>query len=338
VCLADIDPQPIRWLWRGWIPAGKITILDGDPGLGKSLLALDLAARVSTGRPMPNSASSLPASGVVLLSAEDDPADTIRPRLDAVGGDPSRVVMLNTVRVRTGEGRTVDRMPTLADVAELRAAVKRTDARLLIIDPLMAYLGGADSHVDSEIRSRFAPLAELAAATHVAVLVIRHLNKKGGVGNPIYRGGGSIGIIAAARAGMLVAPDPDDTGRRVLAATKSNLAPLPPALAYRIEAVDDVPTISWLGRTDYTAGQLLEATNTDARPSHALEEGKDFLRRLLAAGPVVVSEVKEAAREVGISEPTLRRAKTALDIRAVQDRSGAGRGVSGWSWVLGDHP
>ena len=339
-CLADVEPQQIRWLWPGRVPVGKLTVLDGDPGLGKSLITLELAARVSTGRPMPDGATSdLPGpAGVVLMSAEDDPADTIRPRLDAAGGDPERVAILQFVPEKLGNsGRNSPRMPTLADIGSLKVALERHEARLLVIDPLMAYLGDTDSHVDSQIRSRLAPLAELAASTGTAVVVVRHLNKRGGDGNPIYRGGGSIGIIGAARAGLLVAPDPDDpeSGKRVLASTKSNLALLPPALAYKIEVVQNMPKITWLGRTTYSAAQLLEAASSDSERS-ALDEGRDFLGQILEDGPMAADKIQKQARKAGLSDITVRRAKKALGVRANSERTPDGRRVSGWVWSLPD--
>src|SRR5262249_8218950 len=216
--LSDVTPQPVRWLWRGRIRIGKLTVLDGDSGLGKSLLSTDLAARISKARLMPdNTANDLrDPAGVVILSAEDDPSDTICPRLKATGADLSRIVLLAGLR----DSDSV-RLPTLADLEAIRHAITLVNAKLVIIDPLMAYLPGrVDSHRDQDIRSSLAPLAALAAETGVAVLVIRHLNKTEGK-NALYRGGGSIGIIGAARSGLLVAQDPEDEERRILAVTKS---------------------------------------------------------------------------------------------------------------------
>lgn len=231
--LSDVTPSAMRWLWPGRVPFGKVTVLDGDPGLGKSLLSLDLAARTSTARPMPDGAFSdlSDPAGVVILSAEDDLSDTIRPRLEAAGADLSRIVAL------TAAHDTADtRLPMLSDLDAIRQAIVQVSAKLLIVDPLMAYLPGkVDSHRDQDIRRSLAPLASLAAETGVAVLVIRHLNKTEGK-NALYRGGGSIGIIGAARSGLLVAKDPDDPDgeRRILVPTKSNLAKLPPG-PWRIE-------------------------------------------------------------------------------------------------------
>lgn len=194
--LSDVVPQPVRWLWRGRIPFGKVTILDGDPGLGKSLVSLDVAARVSTARTMPDGTTGdlIEPAGVVLLSAEDDSADTIRPRLEAAGADVSRIVHLRAVREADGTMQPV----TLTSLTELQTAINEVNAKLVIVDPLMAFLPAkVDSHRDQDIRRSLAPLVALAAETGVAVLVIRHLNKTSSTGNPLYRGGGSIGIIGA---------------------------------------------------------------------------------------------------------------------------------------------
>jgi RecA-family ATPase len=192
-------------------------------------------------------------AGVVLLSAEDDPADTIRPRLEAAGADLSRIIMLAGLR----DGDSV-RLPTLTDLDAIKHAIAQVNAKLVIVDPLMAYLPGkVDSYRDQDVRRILAPLAALAAETGAAVLVIRHLNKTEGK-NALYRGGGSIGIIGAARSGLLVAKDPEDEERRILAVTKSNLAKTPPALAYRIATTaDEIPYLVWEGTTDYTAASLL---------------------------------------------------------------------------------
>ncbi|MBI4491368.1 MAG: AAA family ATPase [Chloroflexi bacterium] len=322
VSLADVQSERVSWLWPGRVPLGKLTILDGDPGLGKSAITTDLAARVSTGGAMPDGTRSDldgPA-GVVLLSAEDGLADTIRPRLDAAGADVSRIVALTAVprldlnpdpeqppRVRLD-------LPTIADLSAIREAIARVDARLVIVDPLMAYLpSGSNSYRDQDVRRVLAPLAVLAAELDVAVVVIRHLNKMAG-GNPLYRGGGSIGIIGAARSGLLVAPDPDqpDGARRILASTKSNLSEPPPALAYHLEAVaSGAVRVVWEGAVQHTASSLL-AQSADGEERGALAEARDFLREVLADGPRPARDVQREARDASITEITLRRARSGL--------------------------
>src|SRR2546426_355266 len=196
IFLSQVEAQPVHWLWDKRIPLGKITLLDGDPGMGKSLLALDLAARVSSGLPMPDGTPG-PQGGVILIAPEDDAGDTLRPRLQAAGGDPSRVLLLTSVPgLETHKMALVDRPFSLShDLELLERAIERINARLVVLDPLMAVLGGCiDSCRDQEIREVFTPLAHLAERTGCAILIIRHLTK-GTSHNALYRRAGSIGII-----------------------------------------------------------------------------------------------------------------------------------------------
>ncbi|TAK26893.1 MAG: hypothetical protein EPO21_24715 [Chloroflexota bacterium] len=334
VCLADVEPEEVEWLWRGYIPFGKITAGDGDPGLGKSTMLLNIAARVTTGRPMPDGSCSdigRPA-GVLLLTAEDDPADTIRPRLDAAGADVSKVSILQYVTTCDEEGNEHERFPTIPDHLHIiERAIEAIDARLVIIDPIMAYLStDVNAHHDQDVRQALAPLAAIAERTGAAVVIIRHLNKTNG-SNPLYRGGGSIGIIGAARSGLLVAKDPDDlTGkRRILASSKCNLAEEPVSLIYHLESADNgVVRIVWDGLSAHTAGTLL-AQPTSSEEGEAVTEAKEVLRGILRSGPRLTKEVTKEAKAAGVSERTLWRAKTALGVKA-RKRSFDGA----WQWEL----
>jgi len=334
VRLTDVASRAVRWLWPGRLPLGKLTVLDGDPGLGKSALTLDLAARVSAGRPMPDGVRELGGPrGVVLLSAEDGLEDTIRPRLEAASADLARVIALTSV---VGQARRLTtRLPTLSDLKPIREAVAAVDAALVVVDPIMAFLpSGVDGSNDAQIRSVLAPLAVLANKVGAAVLVVRHLTKSGRA-NPLYRGGGSIGIIGGARSGLLAARDPRDPAgtRRVLASTKVNLAAPPPSLAYRVEAAPNGSIrILWEGPTDHTATSLLD--DLSARDQRgALAEAREVLRQLLADGPKPVPAIQAEARQAGINERTLRRAREALGI---VPRKGGFRG--GWLWELPPAP
>lgn len=327
--LDTVQPERVRWLWPGRIPIGKLSVVDGDPGLGKSLITLDLAARVSIGAAMPDGmATDLGGpAGVVLLSAEDDPADTIRPRLDAAGADVARIAALTAICTGSRE-----RMPSLDALGMIEQAIAQTGARLVVVDPLMAYLPTAtDSHRDQDIRSLLAPLGQLAARSAVAIVIVRHLNKRSG-GNPLYRGGGSIGIVGAARSGLLVAHDPDDADgqRRILAVTKSNLSAEAPALAYRVDSAGGVPRIRWEGPTQHTATQLVAEGASDGEGRGALAEAREWLSDILADGPQPAKEIQRAAREAGISDITLRRAREAI---ASVMRLGGGTGQR-WLWAL----
>jgi AAA domain-containing protein len=311
--------EPVRWLWPGRIPLGKLTILDGDPGLGKSLITLDLIARVTSGRGMPAELDALVRElsgephGAVLLSAEDGLGDTIAPRLLAAGATLERIIALQTVRdLDITAGTTYERSFLLPrDLETLAAAVEGIRARLVVIDPLMAFLDPSiNSFRDQDARATLAPLSRLAEATGAAVLNLRHLNKSAG-GNALYRGGGSIGIIGAARSGLLAAKDPNDPEhQRVLASSKSNLGPPLPSLRYRL-VVDESqtqPRVEWLGACDYTAGMLLAASGEEEK-SGALEEATAWLGELLADGPRPGGEIKRLATQAGISERTLGRAR-----------------------------
>jgi len=293
----------VEWLWEGRIPLGKITLIDGDPGTGKSAATTDLGARVSVGKPWPDG-SECRAGGVVILSAEDGLADTIRPRFDAAGGDPARAVALSTVPDAEGNERQVA-IPD--DLHVIEAAIERVGAVLVVIDPLMAFLPGeVNSHRDQDVRRALAPLARLAERTGTAVVVIRHLNKGQG-GNVLYRGGGSIGIVGAARSGLLIAKDPENESRRVLASIKSNLAAAAPSLVFGLSSTESgAVRVDWKGESTLDAAALLSAP-TDPEERSVFQEAKDLLREVLSEGPVPAAEVKQEARSADISERTQER-------------------------------
>jgi putative DNA primase/helicase len=331
VTLADVEPERVTWLWDGHLPAGKLVVLDGDPSVGKSTLAIDWAARLSVGAPWPDG-TGCPLGDVLVLSAEDGLADTIRPRLDAAGGDPARVHALTDVTFRDDEGNLRQRSVTLADVEQINFAIAKYGARLVIIDVLMAYLPGkVDSHKDQDIRTVLARLADLGEKTGCCLLLLRHLNKSG-AGNPLYRGGGSIGIVGAARAGFVAATDPDDETRRVLASTKQNLAPEPESLAYRLVGADNgVAKVEWLGSSEATAATLLASHERDDERTER-DEAAEWLIDYLEAndGTAIAGAVIKAAAAVGIAKTTLTRARQRAGVTSVK----AGM-KDGWSWNLG---
>ena len=325
VTLSHVAPERVTWLWDGRLPAGKLVTLDGDPGLGKSTLALTFAAIVTTGGRWPDGSYCKHPGDVVLLSAEDGLADTIRPRCDAAGANPDRIHAVQGVPI--DEDGTL-RPPTLADITHLRELVDRTGARLVIIDVLMAYLPvSTDSHRDQDVRVILARLAGLADATGATVLLLRHLNKGKGV-DPLYRGGGSIGIVGAARAGLLVAADPGDEDVRVLAWLKNNLAPIPESLTYRLapDELRDVARVEWLGASDRRPRDLL-GDSDDGVGAEAERWLADYLEQ---EGTAPSKDIKAQARKnAGITERSLQRAANTL--RVVIESKGFPR--STW-WTL----
>ena len=325
--MSAVSPVEVSWLWPGRIPLGRLTVLDGDPGLGKSSVTLDVAARVTSGLAMPDGSRGLAGpAGVVLLGAEDGLADTVRPRLDAAGADCARVYALTGARDEDGRLR----LPTVGDIDAIREAADAVGASLLIIDPLSAYMGrGVDGHRDTDVRQALADLAALAERIGLAILVVRHLSKSGGA-NPLYRGGGSIALIAAARSGLLLARDPDDADRLVLASTKGNLAPPQPSLGLRLVTTSGAVRVEWLGESSRSAADLLVVEDGDRS---ARDEAEELLRSELEDGPRPVKELQAAARDAGISWSTVRCAQASLGI--VPERSGFGRGGA-WTWSLPD--
>jgi RecA-family ATPase len=306
----------VRWLWPGRIPLGKITVVDGDPGLGKSLLGLDLIACVTTGQALPDGADGL-AGGAVLITNEDDLADTIVPRLLAAGADLTRVKLIRARRLvdaQTGKVRRVGfQLPR--DVRHLRRTFARLEARLLVLDPLMGFLSGkTNSWRDQDARAALDPLVRLAQERGVAVVGLRHLNKATGT-NALYRGTGSTAWGAVARSVLLVAPDPEQPeSHRVLASSKSNLGPPMPSLRYAVvaDAAPDGadgsgadgsghaparPRIEWLGVAAYRANQLLAEQGASTVGDSGGRQtpraaARELLQRELASGPRPVAEVK----------------------------------------------
>ncbi len=328
--LADVEPRPVSWLWPGRIPLGKLTVLDGDPGLGKSTLSLDLAARVSRGACMPDGAPGV-SGGVLLLSAEDAADDTIVPRLIAADAELAWIAQVPAVMGSDGESPPV--LPLDTPALEQAITDLGTQVRLVVIDPLVAFLSeGVNSWRDQDVRRALHALARFAEMSGAAVLVIRHLTKANGT-PALYRGGGSIGIIGAARAGLLVARDPEDPMRRVLAATKMNLAPEPCSLGFRLEAAGKQhPRIVWSGESPHKADVLVSQPDDDDE-RHEAADLRAFLREFLEVAPRTFREVQRACRDAGfdVHDTTLRRARKAAGISARRQGFGPGSHVV---WTL----
>ncbi len=342
--LRTVGRESLRWLWPGRVPLGKMTLLVGDPGLGKSLLALDMAARVTRGLPWPDEAVSSsefrvsrseggagepqletrnaergtprPAGSVVLLSGEDDAADTILPRLEAAGGDADRVIVLHSMRQRANckdvafsLGRD---MPLLA--AEV---AQRADVRLVILDPVSACLGLLDGCRNAPVRAMLAPVLATVAQMGVALVAVTHLTKRS-YAAVIHRAMGSVAFGAAARAVWAVGPDPREAGRMLFLPVKCNLAGRLTGLAYRIVPSPDcpaVPVLAWEPEeVAMTAEEAFEAA-ASRRPTR-LGRAIGWLAALLAAGPMLAQEVERRAHDAGFSSETLRRARRELGVPA----------------------
>jgi len=308
-------------------------MLDGDPGDGKSTMVTDVAARISVGASFPDDAAGRGARAVVLLSAEDAADDTIRPRLDAAGADPGRVVIFDGVTITAEDGSTRCRPPSIpGDLDHLEQLVVQEGAVLVVVDVLNAFLSGAiDGHRDQDVRAALMPLARMAERTGCCVVCIRHLNKAGG-SNPLYRGGGSIAFIGGARVGLLVGKDPEDESRRVLAVTKSNVAAAPPALAYRLVDAPEhgCARVQWEGPTSHRAADLLTG-NDDARGGG--DDAVSTLRQVLADGPMWSTDVVAAMGEAGYSASQTNRARRRAG--ATTEKVGRpGDAEQGWRWRL----
>lgn len=258
ILLSDVSPKDVSWLWPRRLPLGKLVMLDGDPGLGKTTAMFDIAARVTTGRCMPNETKSRTPGGVVLICLEDGLEDTIQPRLARAGADLSKIVSIGFIKTIDANGVEYERPFNLAtDLPLLEGAIERVNAKFVIIDPVMAILGGKDTYKDNEVRSTLSPLKALVEKTNVCAVMIRHVTK-GGSDKLIYQGGGSIAFIGLARVGLMVLKNPDNEDQVVFANPKNNLSTLADKLLYRImsDENDQRPYVKWEGVTNITDQEL----------------------------------------------------------------------------------
>lgn len=312
--LTDVKAEAVNWLWPGRIPLGKVTLLVGDPGLGKSFIAADISARVSHADSTWPDGGDVPHGDAIILSSEDSPSDTIRPRIEAMGGDVNRVHVLRTGVV----------LPT---PTELEALCAGGEVRVIVLDPLVSFVGKMDPWKDTEVRRVMDPLAVVAAKASVAIIGIMHMTKDSDR-VALYRASGSVAFVAASRAAHVVVKDPEDDERRVLASIKFNLGPKPSALAYRIGGSPAV--VQWEPEpveefdVDTVMAKLANANQHDRRrEGPKLAQAVVFMRQFLAVGPRAVKDVMMAAKAVGIAEQTLRRAAEKLGVK--QHNPGTGQ-------------
>jgi hypothetical protein len=324
--LNDVTREVLEWLWPGRVPLGKLTLLAGDPGLGKSFVTLDMAARVSRGEPWPDTPLLRQTpGGVILLNCEDDIGDTIAPRLDKAGADDTRIVLIEGVSM-LGQRRQFSLEADLPRLEEVLGANPGT--RLVVIDPIAAYCGNVDSHKNSDVRGMLAPLAELAGRHRVAVLTVTHLSKSGG-SKAVYRAMGSLAFAAAARAVWAIIKDKDQAERRLFLPAKLNLARNPDGLAYRIEQ----GRVEWeyepvqMHADDAFAAEM-ESSNAHGHRGADRQEAAHWLSAQLLGGPLATTQVMADAKEHGFSERTLRRAFKELGGRSKRGRDGQ------WHWSL----
>jgi AAA domain len=337
VRLSDVERQPVRWLWDKRIPLGKVTFITGDPERGKSVVSLDLAARWSTGSPMPGETRAAALGTVLLVCAEDDIADTIRPRLEAAGADLDRIVFMPLRR--NDDGIAVP-LALPDDLPRLRAAVVRSGATLGIIDTIAAHLSESiATNNDASVRRATTPLADLAQQSACAIVGIRHFNKASDM-RAIYRGGGSIAFSGAARSELVVEEHPDHPGVLVLARLKNNLAAKGKVTGMRFRLVSDelydAPVVRWDGPEAIDVETLLRGR--DARlEAPERDEAEHFLATVLADGPRPAEAVLAEAGQSGIAERTRKRAKSRLGVVSSRGRDATGK-TTGWTWGLPPPP
>lgn len=313
---SDVTVKQVEWLWYPYIPYGKVTVLQGDAGDGKSTFILKLAAMLTRGEPMPfTDGNGAEPVNVIYQSTEDDADDTIVPRFIKAGGNTDRLLFINEK----------EQYLSFSD-ERLLEAIRQTNAKLIILDPLSAYIGESTSiNSANEVRRQFRPLIDIAKEQGCAIVIVHHMNKAIGQ-KALNRGVGSVDIVGAARSVLLVArTDKDRPDERILAQVKSNLAPTGNAILF---TVDD-GGIEWREETARTADEVLGNVFAAAgRPDEQMQRAKETLSAILTDGiPKPQSEVMEKLKAVGVGESTAKKAKALLGVQSVK------QGVR-WFWTL----
>lgn len=317
--MEQVEIEKIDWLLYPFIPFGKVTIVQGDPGEGKTTMVLQIIAKLTKGEAVLPSGSDEPALeaktvdlepvNVIYQTAEDGLGDTIKPRLLSAGADCSRVMVIDDN----------DQALTMMD-ARLEEAIIKTKARLVVLDPIQGFLGAAvDMHRANEIRPLMKRVAVLAEKYHCAIILIGHMNKNSN-GKSSYRGLGSIDFQAAARSVLIVGRIKDEPEIRVVCHVKSSLAPEGKSIAFRL---DKDTGFEWIGEYDISADDLLSGDNRGQK----IHEAKEFLKEILVSGSVAQTKVAEEAESRGIKKKTLWNAKKELEIDSVKIGNQ-------WFWML----
>ena len=307
--MKDVEVESIEWLFYPFIPYGKITIIQGDPGEGKTTLVLQIIASLTKGTSVLEDKETEPIN-VIYQTAEDGLADTIKPRLLKANADCSRVLVIDDRDIPL----------TMLDI-RLEQAIAETKARLVVLDPIQGFLGtGVDMHRANEIRPVMKHISELAEKYKCAIILIGHMNKCS-MGKSAYRGLGSIDFQAAARSVLIVGRIKDEPEVRVVCQTKNSLAPEAKSIAFRLSEENG---FEWIGEYDVAADDLLSGTAKGTKKQTAM----DFLETILSGGQMQQTAIMQLAEEKGISQKTLRNAKEALDIKSI-------RLNNQWYWKLG---
>ena len=317
--MEQVEVEKIDWLLYPFIPFGKVTIVQGDPGEGKTTMVLQIIAKLTKGEAVLPSGSDEPALeaktmdlepvNVIYQTAEDGLGDTIKPRLLSAGADCSRVMVIDDN----------DQALTMMD-ARLEEAIIQTKARLVVLDPIQGFLGtDVDMRRANEIRPLMKRVAVLAEKYHCAIILIGHMNKNSN-GKSSYRGLGSIDFQAAARSVLIVGRIKDETEIRVVCHVKSSLAPEGKSIAFRL---DKDTGFEWIGEYDISADDLLSGDNRGQK----IHEAKEFLKEILVSGSVAQTKVAEEAESRGIKKKTLWNAKKELEIECVKIGNQ-------WFWML----
>ena len=313
-----VEVEQIEWLLYPFIPYGKVTIIQGDPGEGKTTMVLQIIAKLTRGEAILPTVSltddkenaEVPVN-VIYQTAEDGLGDTIKPRLLAAGADCTKVMVIDDS----------EQPLTMADV-RLEEAIVQTKARMVVLDPIQGFLGSeVDMHRANEIRPLMKRIAVLAEKYHCAIILIGHMNKNSN-GKSSYRGLGSIDFQAAARSVLIVGRIKDEPEVRVVCHTKSSLAPEGKAIAFRLDKNNG---FEWIGEYDISADELLNGEGQGQKTRKA----KEFLLEILADGGMAQKKIEEEAEKLGIKKKTLRNAKMELGIDSVK------RGNQ-WYWMLSE--
>ena len=308
--MSEVQSQEIEWLWYPFIPYGKLTIIQGDPGDGKTTMVLNLAAKLSKGEALDENMKVTEPVNVIYQTAEDGLADTVKPRLELAGADCERIIVIDES----------DKSLSMVD-ERLEEAIVRTGARLLILDPIQAYLGGGmDMNRANEARDMTKKLGALAEKTKCAIILIGHMNKASG-NKAAYRGMGSIDFFAVARSVILVGRVEGEQNTRAVVQIKNNLAAFGHPKAFALSE----DGFKWLGDYEITVDEVLGGITPKA---NKMEQAKQMLRELAETQNAVLSnEIFDRAEELGISKRTLENAKKELGIRARKINNA-------WYWEL----